>query len=137
MYNDQQYFFVYGTLKRSVANPVGVMMRSHATYVAEGIIAGRMYDLGPYPGLILEDSGTAVYGEIYKINHPNALLCLLDAYEGCGPDDRQPHEFARVEATVRDTDGIDYRAWVYVYQNQVDPSWLLPSGYFQPSAALV
>ncbi|GJM03928.1 MAG: gamma-glutamylcyclotransferase [Rhodomicrobium sp.] len=130
---EQQYIFVYGTLKRSVANPMGAMMRSYANYVAEAIIAGRIYDLGPYPGLVLEDSGTAVYGEIYEITKPNALLALLDAYEGCAQDDTQPHEFVRVLATVRDTDGVDYRAWVYVYQGQVDPSWLLPSGYYQPA----
>lgn len=131
--SEKQFIFVYGTLKRSVANPMGAMMRAHASYVAEAIIAGRIYDLGPYPGLVLEDCGTAVYGEIYEIQRPNALLALLDAYEGCSEEDRQPHEFVRVEATVRDTDGIDYRAWVYVYQGAVDPSWVLQSGYFQPA----
>lgn len=136
MSTDQQYLFVYGTLKRSVANPMGSLMRAHAAYVEEAIIAGRLYDLGPYPGLVLEDSGTAVYGELYKILHPNALLSLLDAYEGCGQDEPRPHDFGRVEATVRDTSGVDYRAWVYIYQNQVDPSWLLPSGYFQPSSSV-
>ena len=134
--SEHQYIFVYGTLKRSVANPMGAMMRSHATYVAEAIIAGRIYDLGPYPGLVLEDCGTAVYGELYEIQRPNALLALLDAYEGCAEDDPMPHEFVRVEATVRDTDGIDYRAWVYVYQGVVDPQWLLTSGYYQPSSGV-
>ena len=136
MQSNKQYIFVYGTLKRSVANPVGLMMRPHVAYVAEAIIAGRLYDLGPFPGLVLENSGTAVYGELYEILHPNALLSLLDAYEGCGADDPKPHDFARLEATVRDTDGIDYRSWVYVYQNQVDPSWHVPSGFFQPSAGV-
>ncbi len=131
-----QYLFVYGTLKRSVSNPVGAMMRSHAVYLAEAIIAGRLYDLGPFPGLILEDSGTAVYGELYKITHPDALLALLDAYEGCGHGDPFPHDFARVEATVRDTDGVDYRAWVYVYQQQVDGGQMIPTGYFQPSSGV-
>ena len=109
---ERQYLFVYGTLKRSIANPMGTVMRTHSVYLAEAIIAGRLYDLGPFPGLVLEDSGTAVYGEIYEITHPDALLPVLDAYEGCGVDDPRPHEFTRVEATVRDTDGIDYRAWV-------------------------
>lgn len=131
-----QYLFVYGTLKRSVANPMGAMMRSHATYINEAIIAGRMYDLGPFPGLQLEDCGTAVYGEIYEIQHPNALIALLDAYEGCAENDPLPHDFARVEATVRDTEGVDYRAWVYVYQGQCDATWLLQSGYFQPSSSV-
>lgn len=136
MHSDKQYLFVYGTLKRCVANPMGTMMRTHANYVAEGIIAGRLYDLGPFPGLVIADSGTAVYGEIYEVLHPNALLSLLDAYQGCEQGDPGPHDYNRVEATVRDTDGIDYRAWVYVYQNQVDPSWHVPSGYFQPSASV-
>lgn len=136
METEQQYLFVYGTLKRSVSNPVGAMMRTHAVYRAEALIAGQLYDLGPYPGLILEDSGTAVYGELYEMTDPEGLLTLLDAYEGCGVGDPFPHEFARVEATVRDTDGLDYRAWVYVYQQQVDASWLVPSGYFQPSSGV-
>lgn len=134
--HEQQYLFVYGTLKRSVSNPMGAVMRTHATYVAEAIIAGQIYDLGPYPGLMLVDSGTAVYGELYEITKPNALLALLDAYEGCANEDPQPHEFVRVLATVRDTDGVDYRAWVYVYQGQVEPHQLLGSGYFQPSSGV-
>lgn len=134
---EKQYVFVYGTLKRSIANPMGAMMRAHANYVAEAIIAGRIYDLGPYPGLVLEDCGTAVYGEIYEILRPNALLSLLDAYEGCAADDDLPHEFTRVIATVRDTDGKDYRAWVYVYQHNVDPQWMLSSGYYQPATGVV
>ncbi len=134
--SERQYLFVYGTLKRSITNPVGVMMRAHANYLAEAIIAGRIYDLGPYPGMVIEDCGAAVYGELYEIVLPNALLSLLDAYEGCGHTDPHPQEFVRVEATVRDTDGVDYRAWVYAYQGQVDQSWLLPSGYYQPSASV-
>ena len=134
--SERQYLFVYGTLKRSITNPVGVMMRAHANYLAEAIIAGRIYDLGPYPGMVVEDCGSAVYGELYEIVHPNALLSLLDAYEGCGLTDPHPHEFVRVEATVRDTDGIDYRAWVYAYQGAVDPNRLLQSGYYQPSAGV-
>ncbi len=133
---ERQYLFVYGTLKRSVANPMGTVMRTHATYVTEAIIAGRMYDLGPYPGLVLEDAGTAVYGELYEITHPEPLLSILDAYEGCGAYDPRPHEFTRVEATVRDIEGLDYRAWVYIYQHRVDPSWVVPSGYFQPSSGV-
>ena len=129
-----QYIFVYGTLKRNIANPIGAMMRAHANYLAEAIIAGRIYDLGPYPGLILEDCGTAVYGELYEIVRPNALLSLLDAYEGCSDQDQHPHEFSRVLATVRDNEGVDYRAWVYVYQGAVDPQWVLTSGYYQPSS---
>ena len=131
---EKQYVFVYGTLKRNIANPVGSMMRAHANYVAEAIIAGRIYDLGPYPGLILEDCGTAVYGELYEIERPNALLSLLDAYEGCSDQDAHPHEFSRVMATVRDNEGVDYRAWVYVYQGAIDPQWVLTSGYYQPSS---
>jgi len=134
--SEREYLFVYGTLKRSIANPVGSMMRVHANYRAEAVIAGRIYDLGPYPGIIIEDCGAAVYGELYEIVHPNALLALLDAYEGCGSGDPFPHEFVRVEATVRDTDGIDYRAWVYAYQGQVDQNRVLTSGYYQPSASV-
>lgn len=132
--SEPQYIFVYGTLKRNIANPVGAMMRAHANYTAEAIIAGRIYDLGPYPGLVLEDCGTAVYGELYEIERPNALLSLLDAYEGCSSEDQHPHEFSRVLATVRDNEGMDYRAWVYVYQGAVDPQFVLTSGYYQPSS---
>ena len=61
--SERQYLFVYGTLKRSITNPVGVMMRAHANYLAEAIIAGRIYDLGPYPGMVIEDCGSAVVAD--------------------------------------------------------------------------
>ena len=47
---ESQYIFIYGSLKRAITNPMGAMLRAHANYMAEAVIAGKLYNLGPFPG---------------------------------------------------------------------------------------
>jgi gamma-glutamylcyclotransferase (GGCT)/AIG2-like uncharacterized protein YtfP len=88
--------FVYGTLRRGGSNHFRMQ---GAEFVTAATVRGRLYGIDWYPGLVLDDSGDEVTGEIYQV--PAGLLLELDAFEGpeyrrvmvepdCGGDKRSP-----------------------------------------------
>jgi len=108
-----QHLFVYGTLRRASPHPLARRLASEADFVGPGRTRGRLYKLGWYPGMILSaDPGDWVIGDVYRLHDPDALLPILDEYEG--------EDFARVAATVSLADGAEIQAWVYVYLGQPD-----------------
>jgi gamma-glutamylcyclotransferase (GGCT)/AIG2-like uncharacterized protein YtfP len=108
--------FVYGTLLSTSDAPMAREFARSATLIGPARLPGRLVDLGDYPGL-LEPAGPEdlVNGEVWQSHAPDAQLPALDAYEGCSPDDPEPHEYTRVvrEATLDSGDVI--AVWVYFY----------------------
>lgn len=51
----------------------------NAKFVAAAKVNGRLYDLGPYPGLQLDESSASVVGELYEVD--DELLNELDEFE--------------------------------------------------------
>lgn len=70
--------FVYGSLRRGNAGAMSVRFPK-ATYVAEGRVRGSLYDLGEYPGLVLDDKASVVTGEVYEVD--DDTLDRLDKFE--------------------------------------------------------
>ncbi len=64
------HVFVYGTLRRGGSNDI-VRRHPEARYVAAADIAGTLYHLGAYPGVVLlaatDGASPRVKGEIYRI----------------------------------------------------------------------
>jgi len=79
--------FVYGTLRAGEVNDLNLAAQRHGiaapTLVGIGVIAGRLYDFGTYPGLVLDTTAGPVRGDIYDI--PDALLPVLDEIEEVYP----------------------------------------------------
>jgi gamma-glutamylcyclotransferase (GGCT)/AIG2-like uncharacterized protein YtfP len=72
------FVFVYGSLRRGNAGAMSVRF-PEASYVAEGKVRGRLYDLGAYPGLLLDSSASMVTGEVYEVD--DDTLRRLDQFE--------------------------------------------------------
>ncbi len=108
--------FVYGTLRREVGAPAYALFAEHATFLDAGTIAGRMYDLGSYPGITLEAEGAhCVHGEVYRLTTPQPTLQLLDRYEGvAGTRGDGSGQYDRLEVPVATHDHGLVMAWVYV-----------------------
>ncbi len=125
--------FVYGTLRKDGGTEMFHMLAREATFVGRARMQGRLYQLGEYPGLVpSRDPGSWVHGEVYALDNPTETLALLDDYEGCGPNDPQPHEFQRVEHDVVLESGEKDRVWVYVYRGSVSGKQEIMSGdYFK------
>jgi gamma-glutamylcyclotransferase (GGCT)/AIG2-like uncharacterized protein YtfP len=78
-----RHVFVYGTLRRGGRNDIA-RFRPEPFHVADAVVAGTLYDLGAYPGLMLGGKGR-VMGEIYRIEPE--VEAALDALEEVAHDD--------------------------------------------------
>jgi len=105
--------FVYGTLRPFVAVPMARWLQTVAVYVGAAKTRGRLYDLGPYPGMRPPRArGERVSGDVYRIASPRVWR-VLDRYEAGGPAFRA--RFLRVPCIVELGRGERRPAWVYVY----------------------
>ena len=73
--------FVYGTLRRGSARAMSIRFPG-SRFVADAQVRGSLYDLGAYPGLLLDDSNSLVVGEVYEVD--NETLSKLDDFESSG-----------------------------------------------------
>jgi gamma-glutamylcyclotransferase (GGCT)/AIG2-like uncharacterized protein YtfP len=109
--------FVYGTLRPFVAIPMAQWLAAAARYVGPARARGRLYDLGPYPGMhSARGRRQWVVGDVYRVASPRALR-VLDLYEA-GARPARPR-FARVRCTVALVCGARRCAWVYLYRPRV------------------
>ena len=111
------YLFVYGTLQKNLAHEMHGVLEYAARLVGEATVEGTLYDLGAYPGLVVAGKGDGrVRGELYALDSGRAQAALdaLDAYEGCGAADPEPHEYRREVLSVRIVDGSIFSAWTYL-----------------------
>src|SRR5436309_11670207 len=106
-----QYLFVYGTLKRRSRHPMARRLAESARHVGPARIAGRLYNLGRFPGLKpAHSSQDRVHGDVYDLgDHAEATLREMDAYENAESPPPTPYE--RALATVRLESGGEMRVW--------------------------
>lgn len=125
------YIFVYGTLRRiSEQAPLAARLRSEADYVGEGKMRGRLYKIDWFPGAV--DSNNPedyVVGDVFRIGENEQLLRALDEFEGCGPDDPEPHEYIRAIRRI-DMAGGSISAWAYIYNRDIGGAARISSGDF-------
>ncbi|MFL6209883.1 MAG: gamma-glutamylcyclotransferase [Pyrinomonadaceae bacterium] len=83
---NKQLVFVYGTLRRGGAGAMSVRF-PRAKFIAEAKVSGRLYDLGAYPGLLLNEANSLVLGEVYEVD--DETLTELDEFEASSHYRRQ------------------------------------------------
>ncbi len=123
--------FVYGTLRAFVDIPMARRLRSAGRHLGAARAPGRLYDLGPYPGLLAaQRRGDWVVGDLYELSAPRALLRTLDRYEA-GAAGRERPRFVRVRVAVVLVDGARRTAWLYRYCLPVRPRSRIRCGDYQ------
>jgi gamma-glutamylcyclotransferase (GGCT)/AIG2-like uncharacterized protein YtfP len=70
--------FVYGTLRRGGGRAMPVRFPG-SKFIGDARVGGSLYDLGAYPGLVLDESGSSVVGEVYEVDEE--VLNELDGFE--------------------------------------------------------
>jgi gamma-glutamylcyclotransferase (GGCT)/AIG2-like uncharacterized protein YtfP len=94
--------FVYGTLRRGSARAISVRFPG-SKFVTEAKVNGSLYDLGAYPGLLLNESNSLVIGEVYEVD--DEILNKLDDFEAASNYRRKQVEISL--GTLRS------RCWIY------------------------
>ena len=95
--------FVYGSLRRGSANAMSLRFPD-AKFIADARVSGSLYDLGAYPGLLLNESNSSVVGEVYEVD--DELLRKLDEFEASSDYCRK-----QVETSL---DNQRVKCWIYV-----------------------
>lgn len=116
--------FVYGSLRRDREGQSHPLL-ADATFLGAASVAGALYRVDWYPGLVLGADGT-VHGELYElpIARVDHMLMALDDYEGGG--------FRRRKATIH-LDGADYPdVWVYSYIGPTHALSAIANGDYGP-----
>lgn len=125
--------FVYGTLMTTARGTLGADMRaqlgSAATWLGPATIAGRLVDLGAYPGLVAPVAlSDIVHGELFELADPGAVLEWLDAYEGVSAGGAASDEYERTILPVRLESGDETAAWVYRHRGHTANAPLITDG---------
>jgi gamma-glutamylcyclotransferase (GGCT)/AIG2-like uncharacterized protein YtfP len=114
--------FVYGTLRRGASNH----FRMHgAEFVRSGVLRGRMYRVGWYPGLVVDVQGDDLVGEIYAVGPEQ--LAALDLFEGLSAGEIEGSEYRRVRAAVTGGES-PLEAWVWEWLGPVDERQRIAGG---------
>ena len=123
--------FVYGTLMRDFDHPMAQLLSRSADFLGEARCRGRLYLVKHYPGLVLsDDAKDVVFGEIYRLRQPEALLREFDMYEACGEGFAEPTEYLRQMLPLTLQDGAITEAWTYIYNWPVAHLPASPPGAF-------
>jgi gamma-glutamylcyclotransferase (GGCT)/AIG2-like uncharacterized protein YtfP len=111
--------FVYGTLLpgRAPAEVADAVRRLRR--VGPGHVQGRLYDLGDYPGAILDRSShSRIPGQVFELPDDETVLASLDEYEEFRPEDPRHSLFLRIKSPVTMADGHRLDCWMYVYNRE-------------------
>jgi gamma-glutamylcyclotransferase (GGCT)/AIG2-like uncharacterized protein YtfP len=127
------YIFVYGTLLPGLVPPVIADVVKTLRVVGPATVRGRLYDLGAYPGCVLDDGAGALHGVLLEIANP-AVLEELDAYECYAAHDAAGSLFRRTVCDAITADGQVVSTWVYVYNRDLSHARLIESGRYDRRA---
>ncbi len=79
--------FVYGTLRAGEINDIGEAAARHdiaePKLLGSTVVPGHLFDFGAYPGLVPDDAGIPVHGDVYEI--APELIAVLDEIEQVYP----------------------------------------------------
>lgn len=113
-----EHLFVYGTLRSGSGHPMHEVLAAAADKVGPATVAGRLYRIDWFPGLVLEEGIGRVHGDLWRVREPTVFR-TLDDYEG------EEYERRTVEVAAADE---RIAAFAYVFTAAVDDLALIASG---------
>ena len=119
--------FFYGTLMAGFDRRRTAGIDSKLTYMGRGAIRAALFDLGLYPAAVPDPDGQ-VWGEVYEMFDPDAVLAALDDIEGYRPGRPDQSLYLRERTDVRLPDGSAKPAWVYFYNAPLGRAIRISSG---------
>jgi gamma-glutamylcyclotransferase (GGCT)/AIG2-like uncharacterized protein YtfP len=122
-----EHVFFYGTLMAPFNRPGRQRVAAHITYTGRGSISGSLFDLGIYPAAVPATEGR-VWGEVYKMDNPPAVLEVLDDIEGYRPGESEASLYNRLQTPVALENGQTVQAWVYFYNAPLGRAERIDSG---------
>ncbi len=116
------YLFIYGTLLTGTGDrQIQRHLQRYLQPVGAAVMAGRLYDLGAYPGMVCSTrDGEWVQGMLCTVHRPERGFNLLDRYEECESENISRGRYGRHRKIARLlTNNQDITCWVYLYQGSI------------------
>ena len=114
---------------REIAPIVKRLRRIGAAYVR-----GRLYDLGGYPGAIIDQSSnTSIHGELVELPADKTTLDALDAYEEFDSSNPEKSLFVRKKTKIKLANGRTVEGWIYVYNRDPGDAPIIRGGNYSKS----
>jgi gamma-glutamylcyclotransferase (GGCT)/AIG2-like uncharacterized protein YtfP len=120
--------FFYGTLM------TGFDRRQRAgidegrlVYLGRGFIRAALFDLGIYPAAVPDPEGR-VWGEVYQMREPEAVLGALDDIEGYCPEEPDASLYTRLTIPIVLENGVVDEGWAYFYNAPLGRAERIASG---------
>lgn len=128
-----EFLFAYGTLQPGLAPEQVADVVRDLVIVGNGSVPGKLYDLGSFPGAVLESSSSRrISGTVYRLPAGAGILHRLDEYEEYDPESPNASQFIRRLFPVQLTDGLILECWVYEYNGSRDHAPIVESGAYIP-----
>jgi len=126
-----EYLFAYGTLQPDLVADEVASAVARFRRLGQGSIRGVLYDLGEYPGAVVDPSSRKrIFGTVFRLSGDEKLLRELDEYEGFNPSAPEESLFVRKLCPVRLATGRILPCWVYVYNRTTERAQILKSGQY-------
>jgi len=122
-----QFVFFYGTLMAGFDRRRRAGIDDKLTYRGRGSITAALFDLGIYPAAV-PAPGSRVWGEVYEMSEPDAVLAALDEIEGYSSENPDRSLYLRQQTEVTLPDGRPAPAWVYFYNAPLGKAPRITSG---------
>lgn len=128
--------FVYGTLMSSAVGGQGAAQRARllreARLVGEATVRGQLYDLGDFPGVILNgEAHTIIHGELVRLDDAETALAWLDLYEEISPGGSPTDLYQRVMTVASLAGGERIACWIYELRGPANGLKVLSDGCWQ------
>lgn len=130
-----KYLFLYGTLiqrdppDKEIARIVKSLHR-----VGAASVRGRLYDLGDFPGAIVDPSSNRfVRGELLELPDDDDILHALDKYEEFDSANPRKSLFVRSKVDIKMANGRLVEGWIYVYNKNPGDAPLIQGGNYAKS----
>lgn len=107
--------FVYGTLRPAVAPEFVRPAVSQFVLIGTGTVRGKLHQFSHYPGIVLDDAGDLVRGELYELPDSPEIWNLLDTYEGVDFQHPERSLFIRRRCNIQMDSGSEITAFVYEF----------------------
>ncbi len=122
--------FVYGSLM-SGSERGAFLNRDHKVrFLGTATTRGSLFDLGEFVGLIDNQEGEPVNGELYEVIDGETFFATLDVIEGFWPKETERSLYVRKQIPVESADGAVY-AYAYIYNQPVNGFAAIASGDYK------
>jgi len=122
------FVFFYGTLMTPFNRPGRQRVNPKMSFTGRGRIHAALFDLGIYPAAIPTHDGSTVWGEVYEMLDPAAVLATLDEIEGYRAAEPERSLYTRILTDVTLDDGRTVQAWAYFYNAPLGRAQRIESG---------